>query len=100
MAKRKNEEEPRETIVDLVKLLAEERAIDEEEVFQAIESGIVAAYKREFGGNKQDIKSVNAEIDREPFLLNCVDHRSGRLCLFICEFSKFPDLLCQRYRGF
>ncbi len=65
MAKRKNEEEPKETIVDLVKLLAEERAIDEEEVFQAIESGIVAAYKREFGGNKQDIKSVNAEIDRE-----------------------------------
>ena len=65
MAKRKNEEDPRETIVDLVKLLAEERAIDEEEVFQAIESGIVAAYKREFGGNKQDIKSVNAEIDRE-----------------------------------
>ena len=65
MAKRKNEEEPRETIVDLVKLLAEERAIDEEEVFQAIESGIGAAYKREFGGNKQDIKSVNAEIDRE-----------------------------------
>ena len=45
MAKRKSEEEPRETIVDLVKLLAEERAIDEEEVFQAIESGIVAAYR-------------------------------------------------------
>ena len=65
MAKRKSEEEPRETIVDLVKLLAEERAIDEEEVFQAIESGIVAAYKREFGGNRQDIKFVNAEIDRE-----------------------------------
>ncbi|MBR3082506.1 MAG: transcription termination/antitermination protein NusA [Clostridiales bacterium] len=65
MAKRKSEEEPRETIVDLVKLLAEERDIDEEEVFQAIESGIVAAYKREFGGNRQDIKSVNAEIDRE-----------------------------------
>ncbi len=65
MAKRKNEEEPRETIVDLVKLLAEERDINEEEVFQAIESGIVAAYKREFGGNRQDIKTVNAEIDRE-----------------------------------
>ena len=65
MAKRKSEEEPRETIVDLVKLLAEERDIDEEEVFQAIESGIVAAYKREFGGNRQDIKFVNAEIDRE-----------------------------------
>ena len=70
MAKRKNEEEPRETIVDLVKLLAEERAIDEEEVFQAIESGIVAAYKREFGGNKQDIKSVDAEIDRETGEIN------------------------------
>ena len=65
MAKRKSEEEPKETIVDLVKLLAEERDIDEEEVFQAIESGIVAAYKREFGGNRQDIKFVNAEIDRE-----------------------------------
>ena len=65
MAKRKSEEEPRETIVDLVKLLAEERDIDEEEVFQAIESGIVAAYKREVGGNRQDIKFVNAEIDRE-----------------------------------
>ena len=70
MAKRKNEEEPRETIVDLVKLLAEERDIDEEEVFQAIESGIVAAYKREFGGNKQDIKSVDAEIDRETGEIN------------------------------
>ena len=70
MAKRKNEEEPRETIVDLVKLLAEERDIDEEEVFQAIESGIVAAYKREFGGNKQDIKSVDAEIDRDTGEIN------------------------------
>ena len=70
MAKRKNEEEPRETIVDLVKLLADERDIDEEEVFQAIESGIVAAYKREFGGNKQDIKSVDAEIDRDTGEIN------------------------------
>ena len=65
MPRKKNEEEPKDTIVGLVKLLAEERDIDEEEVFQAIESGLVAAYRREFGGNKQDIKSVNAEIDRE-----------------------------------
>ncbi len=65
MPRKKNEEEPKDTIVSLVKLLAEERDIDEEEVFQAIESGLVAAYRREFGGNKQDIKSVSAEIDRE-----------------------------------
>ena len=57
MPRKKNEEEPKDTIVSLVKLLAEERDIDEEEVFQAIESGLVAAYRREFGGNKQDIKS-------------------------------------------
>lgn len=74
MAKRKNEEESRETIVDLVKLLAEERDIDEEEIFQAIESGIVAAYRREFKQEfkqdskidaKQETKKVVAEIDRE-----------------------------------
>ncbi|MCQ2503111.1 MAG: transcription termination factor NusA [Saccharofermentans sp.] len=65
MPRKKNEEESKDTIVSLVRLLAEERDIDEEEVFQAIESGLVAAYRREFGGNKQDIKSVSAEIDRE-----------------------------------
>ena len=36
MPRKKNEEEPKDTIVSLVKLLAEERDIDEEEVFQAI----------------------------------------------------------------
>ncbi|WP_034448039.1 transcription termination factor NusA [Butyrivibrio sp. AE2032] len=67
MPRKKNEEEPKDTIVSLVKLLAEERDIDEEEVFQAIESGLVAAYRREFrdNDNKEVIKSVNAEIDRE-----------------------------------
>ncbi|MCR4688762.1 MAG: transcription termination factor NusA [Saccharofermentans sp.] len=67
MAKRKQDEEPKETLVDLVKVLAKERDINEEEVFQAIESGIVAAYKREFGSNKQEakIKNVFAEIDRD-----------------------------------
>ncbi len=67
MPRKKNEEEPKDTIVGLVKLLAEERDIDEEEVFQAIESGLVAAYRREFrdNDNKEVIKSVNAEIDRE-----------------------------------
>ena len=47
MAKRKKEEEQRESIVDIVKLLAKERDIEEEEIFKAIESGIVAAYRRE-----------------------------------------------------
>ena len=57
---------PKETIVDLVRLLADERDIDEEDVFRAIENGIVAAYKREFCGNKQDIiRNVNVEIDRD-----------------------------------
>ena len=67
MAKRKQEEEPKESLVDLVRVLAEERDIDAEEVFQAIESGIVAAYKREFGSNNKDakIKNVFAEIDRD-----------------------------------
>ncbi|MCI1769404.1 MAG: transcription termination factor NusA [Mageeibacillus sp.] len=66
MARKKQNEEPKETIVDLVRLLADERDIDEEDVFRAIENGIVAAYKREFCGNKQDIiRNVNAEIDRD-----------------------------------
>ncbi len=67
MAKRKQEEESRESLVELVKVLAKERDINEEEVFQAIESGIVAAYKREFGSNNKEakIKNVFAEIDRE-----------------------------------
>ena len=64
MAKRKKEEEQRESIVDIVKLLAKERDIDEEEIFKAIESGIVAAYRREFDAQKR-IKIVKADIDRE-----------------------------------
>ena len=57
MAKRKKEGEQRESIVDIVKLLAKERDIEEEEIFKAIESGIVAAYRREFDAQKR-IKSV------------------------------------------
>ena len=66
MAKKK---EPEIEIVDMmsaIRDLAKERGISEDEIFSAIEDGIVAAYKREFGGaNKQDISNVSAEVDRE-----------------------------------
>jgi len=62
---KKQEEDEQISIVDAVKLLARERSIDEEEVFKAIESGIVAAYKKEFGSSRQEINNVEAEIDRQ-----------------------------------
>ena len=63
--KKKQEEEENLSIVDAVKMVAKERSIDEEEVFQAIEIGIVAAYKKEFGKGKQEFNCVEAEIDRQ-----------------------------------
>ena len=53
-----------ENLIDAVKLLAKERGIEEEILFEAIEEAIVAAYKREFSGAKQS-DNVHAEIDRE-----------------------------------
>ena len=52
--KKKQEEEEKLSIVDAVKMVAKERSIDEEEVFQAMEIGLVAAYKKEFGKGKQE----------------------------------------------
>ncbi|MBO4580639.1 MAG: transcription termination/antitermination protein NusA [Clostridiales bacterium] len=63
--KKKQEEEEKLSIVDAVKALAKERSIDEEEVFEAMEVGIVAAYKKEFGKGKQEFNCVECEIDRE-----------------------------------
>ncbi|MBP5654887.1 MAG: transcription termination/antitermination protein NusA [Clostridiales bacterium] len=63
--KKKQEEEEKLSIVDAVKMVAKERSIDEEEVFQAMEIGLVAAYKKEFGKGKQEFNCVEAEIDRE-----------------------------------
>ena len=54
-----------ENVVEVIKLLAKERGISEDEIFEAIEDGIVAAFRREFAGNKQVINEVQAEIDRE-----------------------------------
>ena len=66
MAKKKEPEVEIINLMDAIRDLAKERGISEDEIFGAIEDGIVAAYKREFGGsNKQDITNVSAEIDRD-----------------------------------
>ena len=64
MAKKKEvNEEPRDSVLDAIKLLAKERGIDEEELIKAVEDGIVTAYRREFSGGI--IETVGAEIDRD-----------------------------------
>ena len=66
MAKKKEPEVEIINLMEAIRDLAKERGISEDEIFGAIEDGIVAAFKREFGGaNKQDINNVSAEIDRE-----------------------------------
>ncbi|MBO6192749.1 MAG: transcription termination/antitermination protein NusA [Clostridiales bacterium] len=64
MAKKKEvNEEPRDNVLDAIRMLARERGIDEEELIKAVEDGIVTAYRREFSGGI--IETVEAEIDRE-----------------------------------
>ncbi len=53
-----------EKLIEAVKLLAKERGIDEDVLFESIEEAIVAAFKREFSDAKQN-DNVFAEIDRE-----------------------------------
>lgn len=64
MAKKKQEEEQKESVLAVIKELAKERGIDEEVLIKAIEEGIVAAFRREFSSSKA-IEDVGAEIDRE-----------------------------------
>ena len=65
MAKKKESaQEPRDNVLDVIKLLARERGIDEEELIKAVEDGMVTAYKREFS-SAGIIETVEAEIDRE-----------------------------------
>ncbi|MBO7451139.1 MAG: transcription termination/antitermination protein NusA [Clostridiales bacterium] len=64
MAKKKQEEEQKESVIAVIKELAKERGIDEEVLMKAIEEGIVAAFRREFSSSK-NIDNVFAEIDRE-----------------------------------
>lgn len=63
MAKKKQGEE-QESVLSAILALAKERGIDEEVLIEAIEDGIVAAFKREFSASKA-IEEVGAEIDRE-----------------------------------
>jgi len=53
-----------EKLIEAIKLLAKERGIDEDVLFEAIEEAIVAAFKREFSEARQN-DNVFAEIDRE-----------------------------------
>ena len=64
MAKKKQEEEQKESVIAVIKELAKERGIDEEVLMKAIEDGIVAAFRREFSSSK-NIDNVFAEINRE-----------------------------------
>ena len=74
MAKKANQEAPKDNVLDAIKMLARERGIDEEELLNAVEEGMVAAFKREFGDQQTD--NVQAEIDRETgeiFVYKLVD---------------------------
>lgn len=53
-----------EQLIEAIKVLAKERGIEEDVLFDAIEEAIVAAFKREFAEAKQN-DNVFAEIDRE-----------------------------------
>ena len=64
MAKKKQEEEQKESVIAVIKELAKERGIDEEVLIKAIEEGIVAAFRREFSSSK-NTDNVFAEINRD-----------------------------------
>ncbi|NLW89749.1 MAG: transcription termination/antitermination protein NusA [Clostridiaceae bacterium] len=53
-----------EEMIKAIKMLAKERGLDEEVLFEAVEEAIVAAFKREFSESRQN-DNVFAEIDRE-----------------------------------
>ena len=63
MAKKIQNEEPKDNVLDAIKMLAKERGIEEEELITAVEEGIVTAFRREFSGSAS-IEHVEAEIDR------------------------------------
>lgn len=74
MAKKIQNEEPKDNVLDAIKMLAKERGIDEEDLITAVEEGIVTAFRREFSGSTVD--NVEAEIDRvtgEIFVYKLVD---------------------------
>ena len=50
-------------LIEAIRLLEKERAIDAEVLFEAIEDALVSAYKREFDAKTVD--NIRAEVDRE-----------------------------------
>lgn len=50
-------------LLEAIRLLTKERGIDPEQLFEAIEESLVAAYKREFDAKTTD--NIRAEVDRD-----------------------------------
>jgi cellobiose-specific phosphotransferase system component IIB len=64
MAKKKQEEEQKESVIAVIKELAKERGTEEDVLIKAIEEGIVAAFRREFSSSR-NVDHVFAESNRE-----------------------------------
>lgn len=50
-------------LIDSLRMLAKERGVEEEQLFEFVEEALVAAYKREFNSKSTD--NVRAEVDHE-----------------------------------
>ena len=53
-----------------IKDLCEERGIDEDVIFEALEAALVAAYKKHYYKGKGDTPNVLVTIDRETGAIN------------------------------
>ncbi len=60
-------------LIEAIRLLAKERGIEPEELFTAIEEGLVAAYKREFDAKNTD--NIRANIDRNTGEMRVFTHK-------------------------
>ena len=97
MAKKKQEEEQKESVIAVIKELAKERGIDEEVLMKAIEDGIVAAFRREFSSSK-NIDNVFAEINRETGEI--VKFPSSTSRMSTVEFSAYCEKLREYAREY
>ena len=55
-------------LLEAIRLLEKERGIDAEQLYEAIEEALVAAYKREFDAKTTD--NIRAEVDRQTGAMN------------------------------
>lgn len=55
-------------LLEAIRLLVRERGVDAEQLFEAIEESLVAAYKREFDAKTTD--NIRAEVDRQTGAMN------------------------------